>query len=131
MNLPLMRPTRTAPSGPSHGMSLTISAALAPMMLKDIGIVFAVGAQQDALHLDFVIPAFGKERADGAVGQTAGEDFFFRGTAFALEVAAGKFAGGGRLFAVIHGQREKVLAFLGLGGGHGGHDGRWFRPVGR
>ena len=87
---------------------------------EDVGIVFAVGAQEDALHLDFVEPAFGEKRADGAVGQAAGEDFLFGGAAFALEIAAGEFAGGGGLFAVIHGQGEEILAGFGLDGGHGG-----------
>ena len=31
-NSPSTRPTRTAPTGPANGMSLTISAALAPLM---------------------------------------------------------------------------------------------------
>ena len=47
---------------------------------------------------------------------------FSRGTAFALEVAAGDFADGGRFLAVIDGEREEVLAFLDLGGGDGGDD---------
>ena len=89
---------------------------------QDIRVVFAVRAQHDALDLDFVIPALGKKRTDRPVGQAAGEDFLFGRAAFALEVAAGEFARRGRLFAVIHGQREKFLAFLGLGGGDGGHD---------
>ena len=36
-NLPLMRAMRVAPSGPSHGISLTISDAEAPMMLSMSG----------------------------------------------------------------------------------------------
>ena len=89
---------------------------------EDIGIIFAVGAEEDALDLDFVEPAFGEERADGAVGQAAGEDFLFGGAAFAFEIAAREFAGGGRLFAVIHREREKFLAGLGLAGGDCGHE---------
>ena len=89
---------------------------------ENVRVVLAVGAQHDGLHLDFVVPALGKERADRPVGQAAGEDFLFRRTAFAFEVAAGEFARRRRLFAVIHGQREKFLAFLGLGRGDGGDD---------
>ena len=89
---------------------------------QNIGIVFAVRAQEHGLDLDFVIPALRKERADRTVGEAAGENFLFGRPAFALEVAAGEFAGGGRFFAVVHGEREEVLAFLGLGRGHGGHD---------
>ena len=47
---------------------------------------------------------------------------FSRRTAFALEVTAGEFAGGGRFFAVIDGEREKVLPFLDGGGGDGGDE---------
>ncbi len=96
------------------------SAAEAPIMLRMSGIIFAVGAQHHGLDLDFVIPALGKERADGAVGQAAGEDFFFRRAAFAFEIAAGEFACRRGFFAVIDGEREEILAWLGLGGGHGG-----------
>ena len=103
-------------------MSLTISAAEAPTMLRMSGSFSPSALRSDGLDLHFVVPALGKERADGTVGEAAGEDFLFRGTAFALEVAAGEFAGRGRFFAVIHGEREEVLAFLGLGGGDGGDD---------
>jgi hypothetical protein len=41
---------------------------------------------------------FGEERTDGTVGETAGEDFLLGRTAFALEVTAGKLAGGGGAF---------------------------------
>ena len=74
------------------------------------------------MHLHFVVPALGKQRTDRAVGEAAGENFFFRRTAFAFEVAAGKPAGRSGLLAVIHGQREEVLAFLGLDGRNGGDD---------
>jgi hypothetical protein len=117
-----MRPTRNAPSGPSHGMSLTINAARSADDAQNIGIILAVRAQHDGLDLHFVIPALGKQRADRAVGQAAGENFLFRRTAFAFEVAAGELARGGGFFAVIHGQREKLLAGFGLGRGDGGHE---------
>ena len=45
------------------------------------------------------------------------ENFFFGGAAFAFEIAAGEFAGRRRFFAVIHRQREKILAGFGLAGG--------------
>ena len=91
-------------------------------MLKISGSFSPSALKQHGLDLDFVVPALRKERTDRTVGETAGEDFLFGRTAFALEVAAGEFAGRGRFFAVVHGEREEVLAFLGLGGGHGGHD---------
>ena len=89
---------------------------------QNIGIVFAIRAQQHGLDLDFVIPALGEQRADRAVGEAAGENFLFSRPAFALEIAAGEFAGCRRFFAVIHGQREKVLAFLGFGRGDRRHE---------
>ncbi len=89
---------------------------------QNVRVVLAIGAQHDGLHLHLVIPALRKERADGTVGEAAGEDFLFRRTAFALEVTAGEFSSGGGLFAVIHGQWEEFLSFLGLRCGHGGHD---------
>ncbi len=89
---------------------------------EDVGIVFSVGAEQDALHLDFVVPSLGERGPDGPVNHPAGEDFLLRRAAFALEVTAGKPAGRGRLLAIIHRQREEFLAGLGVGGGHGGDD---------
>ena len=89
---------------------------------ENVRIVLAVRAEQDGLDLDFVIPALGEERANRAVGETAGEDFLFCGTTFALEVAAGKLSSSSSLLAVIDGQREEVLSVLRLGGGDSGDD---------
>ncbi len=88
---------------------------------QDIRIVLAIRAQQHRLHLHFIIPAFGKQGSNGPVGQPAGEDFLFRGAPFPLEIPAGEFPSRCGFLAVIHRQREEILAFLGLGGGHGGH----------
>ena len=131
MNLPAMRPTRTAPSGPAQGISLTISAALAPTMLKISGSFSPSALKTHGLHLHFIVTALGEERADRTVGEAAGEDFLFGGPAFALEIAARELSGRGRFFAVIHGQREEVLAFLGFGRGHGGHDHDGFTQLDR
>ena len=89
---------------------------------QNIGVVLAVRAEEHGLDLHLVIPALRKERADRTVGEAAGEDFLFRRPAFALKIAAGKLACGSGLLAVVNGEREEVLAFLGLGRGHGGHD---------
>ena len=98
---------------------------------QNIGVVFAVRAQQHGLHLHFVIPALRKKRADRAVGETAGEDFLFRRTAFAFEVAAGEFSSRRRFFAVVNSQWKKVLAFLGFRRGHGGHENDGFAHLNR
>ena len=103
-------------------MSLTISAALAPMMLKISGSFSPSALSTTVWTWTSLYQPLGKSGRMGRSVEPAGEDFLFGGTAFALEVAAGEFAGGGGFFAVIHGQGEEVLAFLGLGGGDGGHD---------
>ncbi len=89
---------------------------------QHVRVVVAVGAQDDALDLDFVVPAFGEERADGAVNEPRGEDFLFGGAAFAFEIAARELARRRGLFPVIHGQRKEILAGFGFGGGHGRDD---------
>ena len=98
---------------------------------QNVRIVFAVRAQHDGLDLDFVVPALGKQRADGAVGEAAGENFLFGRAAFALEVTAGKLAGGGGFFAVIDGQREKIPGRAWPWWRRRRPRGRWFRRVGR
>jgi hypothetical protein len=89
---------------------------------EDIGIVLAVGGEERGDDLRVVEVALGEKGAQRAVRHATGEDFLFRGTAFALEVAAGDFADRGGAFAVFDGQREEVLAFLDLGRGDGGDD---------
>ena len=81
---------------------------------QNIRVVFAVRTQENSLNLHFVIPAFWKQRTNRTVGETAGKNFFFRRTAFAFEITAGKFSGGGGFFAVVNGQRKKVLAGFGF-----------------
>ena len=86
---------------------------------EDVGVVLAVGREQQRLDLDFVVPSLGEERADGAIGEAAGEDFLLGGPAFTLEVTAGVTASGRCLLAVIHGEGEEILTGLGLGGRNG------------
>ena len=64
-----------------------------------------------------------------AVGQTAGEDLFFGGAAFTLEVATGKLAGGGGFFTIINREGEKFLAGFGARGSDGGHDNNAFTEL--
>ena len=40
-----------------------------PDQSEHVGIIFAIGAQDDALDLNFIVPALGKERADGSIDQ--------------------------------------------------------------
>src|SRR3546814_17954232 len=63
--------------------------------------------------LDFVVEAFGKQGAQGAVDQARSQDFFFGRTAFTLEETTGNTAGRVGFFYVVDGQGEKVLTGLG------------------
>src|ERR1044071_8562514 len=89
---------------------------------ENVRFIFAVGAEDDGLDLNFVIPTFRKQRTNRTIGETAGENFFFSRTTFALEVTARKFSRRSRLLAVIHGERKEVLAFLGLDRRDGGDE---------
>ncbi len=89
---------------------------------KDVGVVFAVRAEDDALNLHFIQPVVREEGPDGPVDQARGEDFLFRGTPFAFEITAGKFACRTRFFAVIDSEGEEALARLGLAGGNSRND---------
>ena len=88
------------------------------------------------MHEDFVVEAFGEQRADRAIDQAAGQRFLFGRAALALEEAARDAPGGREFFLVVDGQREEVLSRLdGLGGGHRAEDdgfakGREDRAVG-
>ncbi len=91
---------------------------------RDVGIDLGVQRHGVDDHVDFVVEAFGEQRADRAVDQAAGQRLEFAGLGFALEEAAGDLAGGIRLLDVVHRQGKKSLAGLGgLGGDdRGQHD---------
>lgn len=86
------------------------------------GSFFAVGAEQDGLNLHFIVPTLRKERANGAVGQAAREDFLFTRTAFALEIASRDLACSRSAFTVIDRQRKEVLSFFCRRGRHSGNE---------
>src|SRR5205085_11917164 len=94
-----------------------------------IRVIFPIRAQNDALHLDLVVPALGKERANRAVDEARSQDFLFRRTSFAFEVAAGEFAGGSGFFSIIDGQGEKILTFFGFRGADGRYDDNGFAQL--
>ena len=94
-----------------------------------IGIVLAVGAQDDALDLYFIEPPLGEEGANRPVGQAAGEDFLLRGATFTLKITSGKPARRSGLFPVIHGQREKFLVLFSVNGSDGRHDNDGFAEL--
>ena len=92
---------------------------------RDIGIDFRVDRQHVDDDLDFVIEAFRKQGAQGAIDQAGGEGFLFGRLALALEETAGDLARCVGFFDVVDGQGEKILARLGLLGRNDGcqHDG--------
>ncbi len=85
-----------------------------------VGVVLLVGGEDQRNHLGLIAEPVGEERTDGAVDLAAGQHFFFAGPAFALDEAAGNASAGVGVFAVIHGEGEKVDAFPGVGRGYGG-----------
>ena len=91
----------------------------------DVGV--HLGVQRNGVddHMHLIEKALGKQRADRAVDQAAGQGLMFAGLGLALEKTARNLAGGVGLLDVIDGQREKVLAGLGTLGRHDGsqHDG--------
>ncbi len=74
----------------------------------DVGVVFAVGGQNQADDLRFIAPSLGKQGAERAIDQPRNEDFALGGTAFALEEAPGNFTGGVGVLAIIDRQRQKI-----------------------
>ena len=89
------------------------------MIAQNIGIVFAVRAEQDRDDLRVVKITGREERPERPIGHARGERFFFARATFALEITAGEFPDRGGLLAVIDGERKPILAFLGAGGRDG------------
>ena len=77
----------------------------------------AVGAQQDRDNLRVVKVSLRKKRSQRPIDHPRSERFLFRRPAFAFEIAARKFSGGRRFFAVINRERKIILTFLDRGGG--------------
>jgi len=88
---------------------------------RDVRLVDLVRREEQADDLDFIEETFREERTAGAIAKAGGEDFLLGRPALALEIAAGKTAGGGVLFAVVDGEGEEVLPRA-HGGGRGGGD---------
>ena len=101
-----------------------VSAADAPLMPSDVGIVFGVGGEHEGDDLGLAAEAFREQRAHGAVDLAAGENLSLAGTAFALDEAAGNASAGVGVFAIVDGQGEEIdaLAGIGVGGGGGEND---------
>src|SRR5688572_26463871 len=61
---------------------------------KDVGIIFAVGTEQNALDLHFVVIPLWEKGSNGPVGEARGQDFLLRGAALTFEVTPWEFSGG-------------------------------------
>jgi hypothetical protein len=107
--------TREGNVGDAEGGGGTVHA-------QDVGVILAVGAEQERDDLGIVEITLREKRPQGAVGHPAGEDFFFGRPAFAFEVAAREQPGGGGLFLVFNREREKVLPGFEFGGRNSRHD---------
>ena len=83
------------------------------------------------MHLDFVIPSLRKQWTDGPVDEARGKNFLLGWAAFAFEVAARELTRRGGFLAVIHREREKILAFLCFGRADGGYDDNSFAQLDR
>src|SRR4051812_36346954 len=84
----------------------------------NIRIVLSVRAQQQRLHLHFVVPTFGKERTNRPIDQSARQNFLFRRPTFALKVTAGKTSGGSGFLAIINRERKELLPWFCFRSGH-------------
>ena len=80
----------------------------------NVRIHFIVGRDDGRDDLNFVVKTFGEQRADGAVDQAGGQDFFFGGAAFTFEEAAGNLACSIGPFLIVDGERKEILAGLDL-----------------
>ncbi len=79
----------------------------------DVGVVLQIVAEHSGDDLHLVAEILREQRTDRAVDQARLQGLGLAGPAFALEEAAGDLTGGERLFLVVHGEREEVLARTG------------------
>ena len=89
---------------------------------EHIGIVFAVGAQQNADNLRVVKIAFREERAERAVRHPTGKRLLLRRTPFPFEIAAGKFSNRRRFLPIINSEWKEILTFFNGGRGNSGDE---------
>ena len=79
---------------------------------EDVGIVFAVGAQENSDNLRIVKIASRKEWTQRAVCHPAGKRLLLRRTPFPFEIAAGKFSNRRRFLPIINGQWKEILTLF-------------------
>jgi hypothetical protein len=77
---------------------------------EHVGIMIGVSRKHEGDDLGFVVPTGREERPNRTIDDAAGQHFLFRSLAFALEEAAGDAPRRIRIFAIVHGERQKVDA---------------------
>ena len=98
--------------GPAKGISERQRAAEGAIHAEHVGVVFlAIGAEKQRNDLRIVKVTLGEKRPQRAVGHPAGENLFFRGSAFALEEPPRETTRRGGLLLVFHRHGKPVLAF--------------------
>src|ERR1035441_7296184 len=91
-----------------------------------VRVVLLVRGNDQGNYLSLIAETVRKQRTDGAVDLAAGQDFFFAGTAFALDESARNASARVGVFAVVHGEGEEVNAFPGIGRRHRGCENNGF-----
>ncbi len=81
---------------------------------QDVRVVFPVRGQHHGDHLGFAHEPLGKEGTQRPVDHPGGQDLLFGRAPLALEEAAGDLPRGVVVLAIIDGQWEEPLPFLGL-----------------
>src|ERR1041385_1737616 len=85
---------------------------------EDIRIVFAISTKENRNDLCIVKVTCRKKRPQWPVCHSGSERFLFRRTAFPFEVSTRELPYRRCFFAVIDGEREPILPFFDLRGGH-------------
>ena len=78
---------------------------------NDIGIVLFVSGYNGTNNLYFVEETFREQWTNWTIDQARGQGFFFRRTAFTLQITARDTASGIAFFLVMYRQREEILAW--------------------
>src|SRR6476646_9190571 len=85
---------------------------------ENVGIVLAIGAEQNRDDLRVVKISLWKKRPQRPIDHSRSERFLLRRTAFAFEIAAREFSGGCRFLAVIDRLWEEILTWFDCQGGN-------------
>ena len=105
---PSTSPTRTAAIGVGNGRSEIMPQPTRAVTAITSGSFSLSADKHHGYDLRFIAPGFRKQRAHRAVDQPRRQNFALRRAPFALEESSGNFSGRIRVFAIVHGQRQKI-----------------------